>query len=308
MAKWTPRDLASPPKAWFAANTHSPFLSDGDLVSTWTDLTPNKKDVTNSGSARPVYKNAIQNGLPVIRFDGYEDVLIGSALSNYFTASTGQSIAICKFTSNTDSGVGYSNDAVHSDTGGYHALYGRAGSTNTVGAYNWDTNADTVETAMTPGTWAILSWQHASGNVGIRRDGGTLSESASGDTGVITSTLRIGQGYAGSLYSELDLGEILFFDTILSASDREKIEGYLAHKWGLTSVLSGGHPYKTDAPTTATNYQEDYWRCGLPLVRSSATGDSTIWFKGLPVPITESGGAPPPVVVQQKLMMMGMGT
>jgi hypothetical protein len=26
------------------------------------------------------------------------------------------------------------------------------------------------------------------------------------------------------------------------------IEGYLAHKWGLTGNLPGGHPYKTVAP------------------------------------------------------------
>lgn len=45
------------------------------------------------------------------------------------------------------------------------------------------------------------------------------------------------------------VGEVLVFSSSLSPSDREKVEGYLAHKWGLTSLLPGGHPYKTIAPT-----------------------------------------------------------
>ena len=32
-------------------------------------------------------------------------------------------------------------------------------------------------------------------------------------------------------------------------SDVEKAEGYLAHKWGLTSILDVNHPYKTSAPS-----------------------------------------------------------
>ena len=35
----------------------------------------------------------------------------------------------------------------------------------------------------------------------------------------------------------------------LSDADRQRIEGYLAHKWGLTGDLASGHPYKTAAPT-----------------------------------------------------------
>jgi hypothetical protein len=33
-------------------------------------------------------------------------------------------------------------------------------------------------------------------------------------------------------------------------SDVQKAEGYLAHKWGLTSGLPNSHPYKTSAPTS----------------------------------------------------------
>ena len=36
----------------------------------------------------------------------------------------------------------------------------------------------------------------------------------------------------------------------MSEADRHKIEGYLAHKWGLEANLSAGHPYKTAPPGT----------------------------------------------------------
>lgn len=35
----------------------------------------------------------------------------------------------------------------------------------------------------------------------------------------------------------------------LTSTTREKIEGYLAHKWGLTESLPSAHPYKSTAPT-----------------------------------------------------------
>ena len=40
----------------------------------------------------------------------------------------------------------------------------------------------------------------------------------------------------------------MIFDRILSSSEKEKIEGYLAHKWGLAERLPTDHPYKTEAP------------------------------------------------------------
>jgi hypothetical protein len=54
-------------------------------------------------------------------------------------------------------------------------------------------------------------------------------------------------------------GTVLFFDGIygeviiiagaISVSDRQKVEGYLAHKWGLEANLPVSHPYKSASPT-----------------------------------------------------------
>ena len=42
--------------------------------------------------------------------------------------------------------------------------------------------------------------------------------------------------------------EVLCFNVQLSDTNRQKIEGYLAWKWGLQSSLPAGHPYKSAAP------------------------------------------------------------
>lgn len=43
-------------------------------------------------------------------------------------------------------------------------------------------------------------------------------------------------------------GEFCEFIATDNLSDREKIEGYLAHKWGIESKLPSGHTYKSSAP------------------------------------------------------------
>ena len=48
------------------------------------------------------------------------------------------------------------------------------------------------------------------------------------------------------------VGEIIGLSATSSTSDRQKIEGYLAHKWGL--ALLDGHPYKLTAPASQTTW------------------------------------------------------
>jgi hypothetical protein len=42
--------------------------------------------------------------------------------------------------------------------------------------------------------------------------------------------------------------EILFYDSVLTTLETQKVEGYLAWKWALTGSLPSGHPYKTVQP------------------------------------------------------------
>ena len=50
-------------------------------------------------------------------------------------------------------------------------------------------------------------------------------------------------------YSNISVAEIIVLYEAISTVNRQKLEGYLAHKWGLTANLPADHPYKTVGPT-----------------------------------------------------------
>jgi hypothetical protein len=73
---------------------------------------------------------------------------------------------------------------------------------------------------------------------------------ANGDTNL--ATLRSWDGAAvGRYFTRFYQGtihEVLIFNISLSSDRRQKMEGYLAHKWGLAGSLSSSHPFKSNAP------------------------------------------------------------
>ena len=54
-------------------------------------------------------------------------------------------------------------------------------------------------------------------------------------------------------------GEIIVVSGTLQDTHREKLEGYLAHKWKLNSNLASSHPYKNRSPYTPQAVQLEYF-------------------------------------------------
>ena len=44
------------------------------------------------------------------------------------------------------------------------------------------------------------------------------------------------------------MGEFIVTNGVLSTLNRQKLEGYAAHKWGVSANLPAAHPYKTTPP------------------------------------------------------------
>ena len=55
-------------------------------------------------------------------------------------------------------------------------------------------------------------------------------------------------GRFGGIYYEGMIHEVLIFNPGLDIGRRQKIEGYLAHKWGIPMNLATGHPFRNAAP------------------------------------------------------------
>ena len=51
-----------------------------------------------------------------------------------------------------------------------------------------------------------------------------------------------------NLLAKTQSAEVIIFKTLLSEEERQRVEGYLAWKWGTVSSLDSSHPYKTAPP------------------------------------------------------------
>ena len=87
----------------------------------------------------------------------------------------------------------------------------------------------------------------ASGN-GIAYHEGTQVGSASMATNTQTG-LTVGARYSAGAQMDGVIAEIIFCDEEHSDDTRNKVEGYLAWKWGLEASLPAAHPYKSSPPT-----------------------------------------------------------
>ena len=57
---------------------------------------------------------------------------------------------------------------------------------------------------------------------------------------------RLDSGATTQYFLVGDIGEVILLSSVPTTADRQKLEGYLAWKWGTVAKLPAGHPYKTD--------------------------------------------------------------
>ena len=92
-----------------------------------------------------------------------------------------------------------------------------------------------------------------------------VSYQTNGSSGIGANVIGHGRGGGANRYG-MDgvIGEILIFDTYLSADDIRRVEGWMAHKWGITTALQGDannvpHPYRLSAPVNNDAFMVDSW-------------------------------------------------
>lgn len=115
----------------------------------------------------------------------------------------------------------------------------RIASSNTyeVGQWSIATFASSMSDQITQGFWNGLKF----------------GEKNTAET-IIFDNFLIG-GWGSENYGQsMELGEVLLFRNKLSTAQREKVEGYLAHKWG--AVLDASHPYANDKPDNYGEFKE----------------------------------------------------
>lgn len=231
MAPWAPTD-DSTLRAWW----HAPDLAQADAsaVSSWLDRSGNTYTLTQGVSGnRPTYKTGIQNGLDVVRFDGSSDALvIASALG----------LSTQPFTTVGVWQMGSGNDQILIQTTTPFASHGINGGALRLYNGSW------AGAAITKSAWRLTVGVHNGASSLVAIDGASPTTINPG-TGGWGGTTVIGAAQDGlSAWLNGDIGAVLVFNSALNTDTRQKLEGYLAHQWGLDGNLPSDHPYKAFAP------------------------------------------------------------
>lgn len=225
-----------------AAKT-TPVSSDGDVIGAMEDKSGQGKDYTQTtAGAKPLYKTARINSLSTALFDGSNDALTGSlAIKDTKTifivgkfntvpaATEFDSVITIKFDATNFSELMFVSIAGYEEISIRHD-YMVAG--NAVGI---DLTLDTD-----PHVWSHTynngdNTSTASYTARIEDPVQTIVASGSfGRTGTDVSSIggRIDSVGAVTGSVDMDIGEIIVYDSVLSAADQTNVRVYLINKWG----------------------------------------------------------------------------
>ena len=227
---------------WYDASTD--VVVSGTDVSSWTDKSGNGNDLVSI--TEPTLVSSAQNGLDVIRFvTGTEDLdnsSISGNLSNfnfYFVFKPDLPVGDTTFVPIAPVEPYYS--------GNYHYILatwdttssnfnGNAGS----GPFTYSLDGSAFYPAVRRdlyNAFVVDSGYHIVGGFNFNISGWPNPWGIGKWSTTVSTDNFIG-----------DFAEIITLDSTPSDADKRKIEGYLAHKWGLASKLPSNHPFKNYAP------------------------------------------------------------
>jgi hypothetical protein len=245
---WTPAEITT--ALWLDADDSPTITITSGAVSQWDDKSGNGRNATQgTAAARPVVSSGGLGGLDVVVFDGTDDQMGISSIP------TGQSAyAIYAVLRNdqdppsnaAQSGIwNFTGDTSMSTRNSHHPftdsnLYHNFGSTTRKSVGNPTPSLSSAHIFNVDS--AASSW--------VARLNGTQIFSTGTNTVGMQSTCYIGLSdiVDSNRFYDGAYAEVVLVTSVLSQSDREKMEGYLAHKWGLESTLPALHPYKSSPP------------------------------------------------------------
>jgi len=145
-------------------------------------------------------------------------------------------------------------------------------------------------------TPVILMGTRGPSTVSIYRNGVVLSNASASGSFTSTTAQKFGIGIYSAGYSRTNVSELIIYNFALTTSQRQQVEGYLANKWGLTSLLATTHPfYKFPSYSSLlTNPQTIVSSPTTPLILNlvaSTYTSSTFWSASIGNNFNVSGGA-----------------
>lgn len=246
-SNWTPSNISTMTlAAWYDADDAATITATSGSVDQWSDKSGNGYHMTATTTERPTTGTQTINSKNVLDFNGTSNTM--SAATGWQAGSSNNVImAVVQFDA-----IAAAQRIVggFADAGTRHNLSFDQPS----GVKARFTHASSYVAVLSSGSPTAATTHLFSGyRSGTSAGGCGIDATYATDTNFSTApTLnawRIGSSNSSSEYLDGKIAEIvvcLGYDL----TEREKLEGYLAHKWGIAASLPGGHPYAPAAPTT----------------------------------------------------------
>lgn len=231
--RWSPLDIAA--RLWYDASDADTVLESAGAVYQWDDKSGNGYNITQgTGSKQPTYGTRSVNNMPVIDFTTAHSMQRGN-----FGYDVG--LFTVFMVKDFDGGTAHLS---HNGSGGSRAFIFQTD------RLSMQVIPDVTYTALS-GTnmLCMVVDKYGLNEVTAYVNGSDEGSSSLGsDPGIGGgSAFRVNQNFVGGSNGDGGLCEIVVLDSI-SQNDREKTEGYLAHKWGIASELPVIHPYRGGPP------------------------------------------------------------
>ena len=207
-----------------AADTSTVTVDGSNLVSQWSDKSGNGNNATASGSDRPTLVSSGLNSLPVISFP------LGQRLQFSTTFSGFENTYMLLLMRET---VGNIAPLVFGNLNYAYLHYGSS----------WYTESSLLSAV----TMNSNTWYSNTSIDGTKFSNGT-SAGNSGTTSLGSRFNSIGNFAAGGARPAWNLAQMIFFNGSITIDTRQRVEGYWAHRYALTSSLPNDHPYKVNPP------------------------------------------------------------
>lgn len=118
---------------------------------------------------------------------------------------------------------------IHDPPGGYVGLHMRpVGGDVEFQAYNWDGSEDCAVVSEALGTWAVITMKHSGGQLRIRKNGGSWTSVASGNTTDLTNIIKFGDGWTGRM------AQLCTYNANRADAELLEVERYFGAKVGLS--------------------------------------------------------------------------
>lgn len=240
---WTPARIAT--AQWFDAADASTITLNGSTVSQWADKSGNGRHMTQStASLQPTW--AVSSfSLPSVNFVAHE------MLSNAISASNSDFAvyAILKQTKTTTN----NNDSLFSTRTNVNGSFQIASNLTQLVASGQNLSgsfiANVIDTSIAA-NYRIIRLESTITEIKTYLNSNLSATSAAGNSFNASPTLgfQLGRNRGGGAYLWADHAEWVITPSVQGAPTSDRIEGYLAWRWGQQSLLPAGHPYKNSPP------------------------------------------------------------